>query len=829
MLFIVSFILGLLFAALGFYIYFKTENRDKRNSLVLVLFVFIAIVIWYIPLEISQEVYSVPEGVLSAILQGVASLTGDSYSKEMVADPTISALFSFAIMAGRIIILVFLFDVVISFVGVPYQYILSWINRKRKTFVFGTVNERTIAIARSVGSKKETRMIFACGKDADNESLEALKDTGALYFTKSIGQVLRNLVRDEISDTVEVFIFGDNDAENIESLSELAEATKNDKYRHIKAYVELNSTSLIIQNSISTRYRHQERLTVNFIRTAENFAYNNLYDNYIIENAVNEKNLKIIRALIIGADDISIGMLKTMLWLLQIPGYKLEVEVISDSEFISGFKYACPEIKDDMDEPGMAAYHVGLHEGIGYRSEEFGRLIKENGAFTFAFVNCGDDVLNYNVAADLYMFRKRAGIDGDCLIQVRNDKVSAISDKDDELWKHTMAVGTDRDLYSYSYLTNAPIEEAAKLVHDKRQLEKGLTDRVPWDEYCRDEYKRRSTYARALSLRYKLYVISQDYRADYSLLKTDREWMMYEHMRWNVYMQTGGYIKSDKKDTVIGKTHTDLVPFGELAESTQIRDAISVDDDIVNSLLKKRWSRGRFVSKECNKFRIADAGEFVRFFSESHDELIGAKHCFVDSHTENELYGTTRIMFLDENDTPEAYVSVNCKNGNIGSVMKDKDSSKRGFVADILYTATEYNGSKLDCYDDSKSSLPVCYSMAGFIPVCRIKFDESQVSPNWTKEAGTPDIVFMFFSEPGIEYDRYHQKVVNGEYMTYDQYTYTPYVDEFREWAKEKSFSDDYTFGWYIRDYVQNRWQEKRDLYKGKENEFVKDIIGDRK
>ena len=705
--------------------------------------------------------------------------------------------------------------------------IISRQGRNEPVFVFGQLNHKTLSIAKSIANEKDRRIIFA-GLAPGHEQRSVLRSIGAEFLSKDVADVLKHFMEINNPEPVEVFLFGECDEKNIADLSSIADVVKHAFTGHLRVYVELERTSQAVQDSISKNYRHLDRMIINFVRTPEDFAYNNLYDNLMIENALEENGRKVIRTLVIGSDAISMETVKCMLWLAQIPGYRIEITIVSDAEFVSRFKYSCPEIKDEADEPGMAVYRLKMHQNISYDGDEFARLITKYSGFTFAFVNSGNDMANCNIAADLCMCRKRAGIEDDCMILVRNNTASGVFENSDELWKNVKIVGTEDDLYSYSYLTNSPIENAARLIHDKRQTKKDLSKRVAWSDYCRDEYKRKSVFARALSLRYRLYIISQDYHAQYCLLQNDDTWMMYEHMRWNVYMQAGGFIHSDKKDTGIGRTHPDILPFNRLDRDTQLNDAIAVDDDIVNSLLKKRWTKGRFVSEECNKFRIADAAEFVRFFEESHDELIGAKHCFVDSHTENELYGTTRIMFLDEHDIPEAYVAVNCKNGNIGSVMKDRDSSKRGFIADMLYTATEYNGSKLDCYDDSRSTLPKCYSMAGFMPVCRIRFDETQVSPGWVPEAGKPDIVFMFFMDPGIDYDTYRQKVLSSGYMAYDKYAYVPYVDVFPEWALSRGFSDDYSFAWFIRDYVQNLWMEKRDIYKGRENEFVKEMIADR-
>ena len=590
MLFI--YFLGIVFAITGFVIYFKIKNRDntdQRATIMLLFFMFLTIVIWYIPIELNQDIYTVPEGLLSAILQGVAALKADSYTKENLKNIAFTDLFSGSILVVRIIIIVFIFDAVNSFIGAPYKYYLNWRGRNKATYVFSDINDKTLNIAKSIGNNDQTRMIFACEKAPDAESLGVLKDIGALYFTKSICRIFKNQIKDKKSDTIEVFIFGKNDGENISCLSELAEEIKEDKYRKTRVYVELNGTSQIIQNSISDRYGQYKRLIINFVRTADDFAYNNLYDTSIIANTIDKNGQKIIKALFIGSDAISLGMVKCILWLAQLPGYKLETEIISDKEFISEFRYSCPEIKDHSDISGLAVYSLEMHENIGYCTPEFARLIKENSEFTFAFVNSGDDINNFNIVADLLMLRKREGIVSDCTIQVRNDKVSAISKPKEESLKNMIIVGNRSELYSYSYLTNAPIENAARLLHEKRQKEKSIWDQKLWSEYCRNEYMRRSTYARALSIRYRLYIIRKYYNEDYSLLKNDMLWMMYEHMRWNVYMFTEGYIRSNIKDIHLGKTHNDLIPFDEIPDKRKLNDAISVDDEIVNSLLEIGW------------------------------------------------------------------------------------------------------------------------------------------------------------------------------------------------------------------------------------------------
>ena len=585
--FFIAYFVGLAVVIIGVITFMRTDNREKKASVRLLVFLFVAVTVWYIPLETSQGIYTVPEAILSAVLQGVAALKADSYTKETVSSPLVSSLFSFSIMAVRIIILFFIFDMAISLIGVPHQYINNWLKRKCPTVVFCGLNEKTLSIAESMNEKDKKRIIYISHDSPDTAQREKLKNFGGIYFTRPLGYVFRHLLKDKRADAVEVFIFGETDADNMACLSELADAVRNDKFRQVRAYVELNETSDTIQKNIQNRYLSLKKLIISFVNTEEDFAYNNLYENDFLKYAAEENGRKIIKALFIGTDRISVGMIKSALWLFQLPGYRLSMEVVSSGEFLPEFRYACPEIREDVDLSGMAEYHMGIHDNVGYRTEQFAVLMKSFCDFTFAFVNTGDDMLNYNIAADLIMFRRRAGIRDECTIQLRNDRPSVISDTGDKLWKYVKIAGTKNELYSYSYLTNAAIENAARMIHEERQLTKEETERTPWSEYCRDGYKKRSAYVRALSIKYKLSVLCRDFEAEYSLLETDETWMKYEHMRWSVYTLTEGYIYSEIMDTLIGKTHPLLIPFDAINDKKiRLKNAISVSNDLAEKLLK---------------------------------------------------------------------------------------------------------------------------------------------------------------------------------------------------------------------------------------------------
>ena len=45
-----------------------------------------------------------------------------------------------------------------------------------------------------------------------------------------------------------------------------------------------------------------------------------------------------------------------------------------------------------------------------------------------------------------------------------------------------------------------------------------------------------------------------------------------EHMSWNAYMRSEGYVYGAKRDST-AKVHPDLVPFDELDEKEKLKDA----------------------------------------------------------------------------------------------------------------------------------------------------------------------------------------------------------------------------------------------------------------
>lgn len=77
--------------------------------------------------------------------------------------------------------------------------------------------------------------------------------------------------------------------------------------------------------------------------------------------------------------------------------------------------------------------------------------------------------------------------------------------------------------------------------------------------------------------------------------------------------------------------------------------------------------------------------------------------------------------------------------GDITAVFKNEEAKYKGAVYDLLLTARENGGVKLDCYGKDLVGL---YEKCGFEPVARVKFDPQYVDDKVLLEK-KPDIFFM--------------------------------------------------------------------------------------
>lgn len=199
---------------------------------------------------------------------------------------------------------------------------------------------------------------------------------------------------------------------------------------------------------------------------------------------------------------------------------------------------------------------------------------------------------------------------------------------------------------------------------------------------------------------------------------------------------------------------------------------------------------------------------------EFHDSFSRVKEtarfkCCVDTHSIKDLSNMTCIS-TNNNDGFIAIDKSTSNYGNICSVLKDANSNtNKYFMRDMFAYAVREGGNKLDCYNVG-NFLPKRYCNAGFIPVCKIKFNPEYKPDDWDDALGEPDIVFMYYC--GDTPEELVQKY--GTYKSWFDYD-VPYIQDIKEgyvkvpddydWDEDKQDMSDYSQAARYRDKVMER------------------------
>ncbi len=333
-------------------------------------------------------------------------------------------------------------------------------------------------------------------------------------------------------------------------------------------------------------------MIVNFVRLEENFALDHLLKHSIFENALPRDGFREIRAALIGGmNDRNLELLKAVLPLAQMPGYRLTLLVLDEAAGRSRLRQLMPEISDRCEKVGDAVYTLDYRECTDLETGEFEEILeREYPDLTLAFVNAGDDLRNLKLAMRMKALWERRGRGaGDCRIHVnvRDPRISGCWNPD--LLQGMEFAGGTEQIYSYGFITLPDIEKASKAIHEVR-----YGGKKTWEEYCGSEYNRHSVYARTLSFKYKVRLIDEYYNSDHDAVSREELWKIYEYMRWNVYTRTLGYRladpevfrdgKLDRTTRQTARVHNFLIDFKDLPEEEKKKDSLNLTEQIVELL-----------------------------------------------------------------------------------------------------------------------------------------------------------------------------------------------------------------------------------------------------
>lgn len=607
---IVCFVIGIILFISGI-IYFALKKKNKINAVISSIFEFVACSVLLFPAvftDIPASSLSGIESIFTAILITVTRYLGNGYDHITYIEqlsPEFFSVYSIFIVLTNLLMLAFAADFVLQLAEFPYQLLRLKFNRRKTIFVLSECNDKTLAIAESVKCDSDYRIVFSVfDTQLPVDYSKRIDKLGGIIVREDVNEIFSIL--NGRSAHIEIFLFNDKEEDNLKQLGEFC--TYNSINSDTRLFVEVNRTHWSLYDDyIKTVTSKNKNLTINLVRTEENFIYNELLKESIFDSAIENSSIKQINILLVGYNYRNIEFLKAVLHLGQMPGYELNITLIENGNHKQNINHILPEIKECGEGYGEAVYTFKHIVDVDYESNAFSFLIKSMiNDCTYAFINAGDDLLNAEIAMNLNMAAYREGITlGKHILVNISNKSSCYKDKWNKmLLKDISFVGDTAHVYNYSFIIMSHIEKASRMIHEVRQKEKAAKDSThiiqDWKEYYNNEYNRHSVYARTLSFVYKVHIIEQTHEAKenidfYSVTQGDRVWRVYEHMRWNVYTRTLGFIKApelilndngkvDKEMRNVAKVHQCLVPFDELNKNDQDKDGLTLTPEIVEIL-----------------------------------------------------------------------------------------------------------------------------------------------------------------------------------------------------------------------------------------------------
>ena len=475
------------------------------------------------------------------------------------------------------------FGFVLSFFERVTSCLKYFIKRGQNAYILSEINEKSIALARSVRKADKYALIAFMNCEGANLAAEA-KAVGAALFKKSIKNSSL-ILRSEKAKNM-FFIMGEDESENIEATLSLIEKHK----QRVNTSIYTLSTSKV--GGLLTDSADKGEMCVRRINESRQLAYSEISGaspDKLITAGSDGKNISV---LIIGMGGYGTEFLKAALWCGQLPGYTLTVNVIDKNENIrSHFYEMCPEIidKNGNGDIGEACYNLDFYGGIDVCNHDFEDVINSLDNVTLAFVALGDDDKNIETAIALRTIMARKGQKPVIKSVVYSSEKHNILEKNNLTnYKNQtydiLFTGNIDECYSLENVTASDVEEKALVHHlsyvrvcaENEAAEKGLPFEEVFEKCKKEEtakfnkyeYFRDSSAATAI---YRAYFRNRSYTAE-----EKEQMVIFEHMRWNAYMRCEGYVFGNKRDD-LAKTHPDLVPFSKLDKGDVNKDLKMVE------------------------------------------------------------------------------------------------------------------------------------------------------------------------------------------------------------------------------------------------------------
>jgi hypothetical protein len=463
------------------------------------------------------------------------------------------------------------------------KYYLSYF---KDVYIFSELNKKSIALATDLKKKHPNAVVvftdvFENEEEQSFELIEEAKTLGGICFKNDILSL--NFKRHSKSRQIYFFTIGENETENVEQSLTLIEKYGDMPNTHLYVFSTRLESELLLTNV------KKSGMKVRRINQARSLIYRLLYENGVelFKNEAvqtDEQGTKVISTVVVGLGRHGTEIVKALAWFCQFPGYRVEINAYDQDPLAEDkFQALCPELmsKDynGVYKDGESQYKITVHSGVNVDSLSFIEKIKELDGVSYAFVSLGKDDENVKAAVNLRTAFEQKKIKPRIQAIVYNTGAKQILDKAQNHAEQPYKIECIGDLETYfseSVILNSELETKAL----KRHLKYNNDETVFWAF----EYNYRSSTASAIhmKLRKDLGIAGGD-KDEKDLTEEEAAAIEpIEHVRWNAYMRTEGFIYSGDKGKAsrndLAKMHNNLHVFAELSDEDKRKDRQQVAD-----------------------------------------------------------------------------------------------------------------------------------------------------------------------------------------------------------------------------------------------------------
>lgn len=464
---------------------------------------------------------------------------------------------------------VYTFGFVLSFFESITSYLKYLLHWNTDVYILSDLSEKSFVLAKSIREKFPKSVIsfmtvFPDSSEENFDLIEKSKKIGALHFKKDITDI--RLKFHSTNTKATFFAINENEPTNLETSLKII--NKFNKRKNTELYVfSTSQEGQLLLDSVE-----KGSIKVRRINEDRSMAYSLINNKLITEHYTEKNNKKIISTLIVGFGGYGSELTKALLWCGQLPDYELELNIIDKSPVAeSRFQAGCPEIMllNNNTEFGESRYSLNFYNDTDVNTYKFIETISNLSNTSVVYVSLGNDELNIETAIKIRIIFERIGLYPIIRAIVYSNikcqilSKSALVNHQGESYNIEI-IGDVNDRFSFDTIINEELETLALDCHLRwsNSPEEIETATKQFNEF---EYFRNSSIATAIHEKYRnLAKLPEDIAS------------IAEHMRWNAYMRTEGFIFSGSCDKKTrndrAKMHNNLHRFGLLDDESINKD-----------------------------------------------------------------------------------------------------------------------------------------------------------------------------------------------------------------------------------------------------------------